>query len=195
MKKSLLVNSAFLPFGTGRLLGLPQLGSRIAPLSGKRLHVLISRHNDGRIIAEAVKWFGIKSVAGSSSKGGREAVSSLLAIAENGDHLGITPDGPRGPAHECKFGVVTLSQKAQIEILPVAYSVDRKWKLRSWDGMIVPKPFARATLVFGEPILVNKDEDLELARLRVQAELNKVVERGRWHLDFFIGFIPLSPQS
>lgn len=165
-------------FWHGRLLGLPGLGKLVTPISGKQLYILISRHSDGRLIAEAIKWFGIESVAGSSSKGGREALHALLSVAEQGHHLGITPDGPRGPVHECKFGVVALSQKAQLEIVPVAYSVDRKWKLRSWDGMIVPKPFARATLVFGEPILVGENEDLDHARIRVQNELNAAMERA-----------------
>lgn len=165
-------------FWHGRLLGLPGLGKLVTPVSGKQLYILISRHSDGRLIAEAIKWFGIESVAGSSSKGGREAINALLSVAEEGHHLGITPDGPRGPVHECKFGVVALSQKAQIDIVPVAYSVDRKWKLRSWDGMIVPKPFARATLVFGEPILVREEEDLEHARIRVQNALNTAMERA-----------------
>jgi lysophospholipid acyltransferase (LPLAT)-like uncharacterized protein len=157
---------------------LPGLGKLVTPISGKQLYILISRHSDGRLIAEAIKWFGIESVAGSSSKGGREAVTTLLSVAEQGHHLGITPDGPRGPVHECKFGVVALSQKAQLDIVPVAYSVDRKWKLRSWDGMIVPKPFARATLVLGEPILVKEGEDLDQARIRVQNALNTALERA-----------------
>ncbi len=165
-------------FWHGRLLGLPGLGKLVTPISGKQLYILISRHSDGRLIAEAIKWFGIESVAGSSSKGGREAITALLSVAEQGHHLGITPDGPRGPVHECKFGVVALSQKAQLDIVPVAYSVDRKWKLRSWDGMIVPKPFARATLVFGEPILVTEEEDLDQARIRVQNALNAALERA-----------------
>src|SRR5689334_6714665 len=51
-----------LAFWHGRLLMMPMAWRRDVPI-----HMLISGHRDGRIIADAVGHFGIESIAGSSS--------------------------------------------------------------------------------------------------------------------------------
>ena len=57
--------SFILAFWHGRLLMIPMAWQRLAPM-----HMLISAHRDGRIIADAVSYFGIEAIAGSTRRGG-----------------------------------------------------------------------------------------------------------------------------
>lgn len=140
--------------------------------------MLISAHGDGRLIAFAVRLLGIQSIAGSSTRGGLKALLELIKKSEDGSDVGFTPDGPKGPPHECKEGVVLVAQKTGRAIYPMSYSVDRKWQLRSWDGMIIPKPFARGVVITGSPIVIAPDEDREKARMRIQDALHEVHKRA-----------------
>jgi lysophospholipid acyltransferase (LPLAT)-like uncharacterized protein len=159
------------------LLGLPTLYRKTLGESKRKLYVLISKHGDGRLIARAAAWFGVDSIAGSSSRGALGAFLGMVKVAEEeGAYLGITPDGPRGPRHECKRGIVALAQHTKIAIVPATYAVQRCWRLPSWDGMKVPKPFSRAALLFGESIVVSPDEDLEDARARVERSMRELTE-------------------
>src|SRR5689334_1896264 len=81
-----------LAFWHGRLLMMPMAWQRLAPM-----HMLISAHTDGRIIADAVTYFGVQSIPGSTSRGGSAALRRMLKRLAAGECVGITPDGPRGP--------------------------------------------------------------------------------------------------
>ena len=88
-----------LAFWHGRLLMIPMAWQNLAPM-----HMLISGHRDGRIIADAVRYFGIDSIAGSSNAGGGAALRAMVRHVRHGDCVGITPDGPDGPAMRAKPG-------------------------------------------------------------------------------------------
>jgi lysophospholipid acyltransferase (LPLAT)-like uncharacterized protein len=165
-------------FWHGRLLMMPLLYMKARKGSGHSPYMLISRHGDGRIIALACRLLGIRSVAGSSSRGGGSALLELIKRARAGADIGFTPDGPRGPRHQCKDGVVAAAQKTGLPVVPFSYSVDRKWQLRSWDGMIIPKPFSRGVVIIGEPIAVTEGDDTEMARQQIQDALDETTTRA-----------------
>jgi len=170
--------AAIFAFWHGRLLMAPGLYFHYRKKRPKGPYMLISSHGDGRLIAFAVRLLGIRSVAGSSTRGGLKALLGLMRCLDDGRDIGFTPDGPKGPRYECKEGVVLAAQKSGRVIYPLSYSVDRKWQLRSWDGMIVPKPFARGVAIVGTPLLVGPDEDREEARLRIQKEMREINEQA-----------------
>jgi lysophospholipid acyltransferase (LPLAT)-like uncharacterized protein len=170
--------AAIITFWHGRLLMMPRL---YFMLRGKRKlppYMLISQHGDGRIIALATRLLGIHSVAGSSSRGGLRALLELIRLVSAGADIGFTPDGPRGPRYELKEGVITAAAKTGAPIILCAYSTDRRWQLKSWDGMIIPKPFARGIFLAAKPIWITDEDDLEAARLRVQSALHELTERA-----------------
>src|SRR5271168_200609 len=94
-----------LAFWHGRLLMIPMAWQRLAPM-----HMLISAHRDGRIIADAVTYFGVCSVPGSSRRGGSGALRTMLKRLAAGECVGITPDGPRGPAMQASGGIVNVAR-------------------------------------------------------------------------------------
>jgi lysophospholipid acyltransferase (LPLAT)-like uncharacterized protein len=145
--------------------------------SPKPFHMLISGHPDGQLIAHAVSAFGIKTIAGSSTRGGGGAVRELVRKLKAGESIGITPDGPRGPAHIAQEGVIALARLSGAVILPAAVSVSNRIRLKTWDRLIIGLPFGRGAMVWGNPITVPRDGDaatLRAAQQSVQDELNRV---------------------
>ena len=136
----------------------------------RRTYTIISEHSDGRIIAKIIRGFGLYSVAGSSSKGARKAALRLIKLLQNGNNIAITPDGPRGPVNKVKEGVVRIAQISGYPIVPIAAYPSKCWRMKSWDRMIVPKPFSTIKIVFGEPITINEDQ------LPIDDKLNMLAE-------------------
>lgn len=127
-----------------------------------RMHVLVSRHQDGRLIGDMMRDFGLDLVHGSSSKGasqkgGASSLRALLAVLAAGDQVVITPDGPRGPRRHLAGGVAQLAALAGVPVLPCAAQCTRRRVLPTWDGMILPLPFGRGVLVCGAAIHVARD--------------------------------------
>ncbi len=117
--------------------------------------VLASRHRDGQLIGNIARGLGVGVVSGSSTRGGAAGTRELVRVLEGGGHIGITPDGPRGPARRAAPGVAALAGLTGARILPCAAAASRFVTLwQSWDQMRVPLPFGRVALVCGPPIAV-----------------------------------------
>jgi lysophospholipid acyltransferase (LPLAT)-like uncharacterized protein len=170
-------------FWHGRMLMAPWAYRALRRGKRHKSYMLISRHGDGRLIATAMRLLGIGSVAGSSSRGGMAAMRELVRRSREGCDLGITPDGPRGPRYVCKDGVVSLARLSGLAIYPFSYSTKDPWRLSSWDGMIIPRPFSRGVAIFGAPLKLDPNEDLEGARNRIQDALHAVTQEadGHWN--------------
>ena len=132
---------------------------RAAGLVPGRLHVLVSRHQDGRLIGRMMQGFGLDLVHGSSAKrgeqkGGAASLRALLAVLAAGDQVVITPDGPRGPARVAAAGVVQLAALAGVPVVPCAAQSSRVRALPTWDRMWLPLPFGRGVIVCAAPVVV-----------------------------------------
>jgi lysophospholipid acyltransferase (LPLAT)-like uncharacterized protein len=125
--------------------------------AGRRPQVLISRHRDGRLIAAAVRPFGIEVVHGSSNRGGAAGLRGLARVLAEGGAAAITPDGPRGPRRVAAPGVAQLAALTGVPVLPCGAATSRMRLARSWDRMRFPLPFARGVVVVGAPIAVPRD--------------------------------------
>ncbi|MBY0431119.1 MAG: lysophospholipid acyltransferase family protein, partial [Rhodospirillales bacterium] len=159
-----------LAFWHGRILMMPYSWQR-----GVAIHMLISQHRDGQLIARTVGHFGIDTIAGSTSKGGLAALRAMVKALKDGQCVGITPDGPRGPRMRSSAGIVNLARLAQVPIIPVSYSVRRRRVLGSWDRFVLALPFSRGVFMWGRPITVPKDADaatLDALRAEIEARLN-----------------------
>jgi lysophospholipid acyltransferase (LPLAT)-like uncharacterized protein len=100
----------------------------MAPIGyrGTGLHVLISRHGDGEIIARIIARFGYQAVRGSSTRGGAGALRALIKVCLSGRDVAVTPDGPKGPRHVAKLGVVQLAKATGLPIVPAAFACSKK---------------------------------------------------------------------
>src|SRR5262249_9356731 len=129
--------------------------SRLLPLAfthrDRGIAVLVSRHRDGEIITRVIERMGFVAGRGSSTRGGEEGVRDMIEWAARAHLLAIPPDGPRGPAEIVKPGLVYLASRTGRPVVPVVATARPAWRLRSWDGFRVPRPFARVTVTYGAP--------------------------------------------
>ena len=139
---------------------------------GRRISVLVSQSKDGELIARTVAHLGIDSSRGSSSRGGIAGMRSLLRKAAEGWDIAFTPDGPRGPLREVQPGVILAAAATGLAVLPVAIAASRAKLLRSWDRFLVPLPFSKVHIVYGEPLTVERRGDLEQAAAELKRRLD-----------------------
>lgn len=143
--------------------------------------ILISHHADGELIAQTIRWLGMKSVRGSTSKGGTAALMQMLEASHRG-HLAITPDGPRGPRREVQLGTIYMASRTGFPIVPIGISYERAWYANSWDRFGVPWPFSRGAGVAGEPLHVPPGlarEDLEPYAKELKKRIDDATELAR----------------
>jgi lysophospholipid acyltransferase (LPLAT)-like uncharacterized protein len=128
---------------------------------GRPTYALISASRDGAWLSAFFSSAGLKPVRGSSSRLGREAVTALVEELRAGNDVGITPDGPRGPAYELKPGALVVARRARTRVMLVGMDFESSWRLPSWDGFYLPKPFSRVHVrcaVLGSDALKDRDE-------------------------------------
>ena len=142
-----------------------------------RVYVLVSRHRDGQFIGAVVSRFALNVVLGSTSRGGAKGLRILLNLLASGDHIAITPDGPRGPRRVAAAGVAQLAALSGVRVLPCAAQTTRRWVLRTWDRMVVPKPFGRGGVVCLPTIAVSRHSWQE-AVPAIAAALTAAAERA-----------------
>ncbi len=162
-------------FWHGRLLMMPS-GYR-----GKKLSILISLHQDGELISRTAKYFGFKSIRGSTTRGGFSAMREMMRAFEGGYDIAITPDGPRGPRYRVQNGIIELASRTGKAIIPVTFNASRKKIFGSWDRFLLPYPFSRGVFIWGEPLLVPRQMDghtFEQKRLLLEKTLSEITDRA-----------------
>jgi lysophospholipid acyltransferase (LPLAT)-like uncharacterized protein len=142
--------------------------------------VLVSEHGDGEYIAQIIRRNGFGTVRGSSTRGGLGGLRQLVRAARAGRDVAITPDGPRGPRGVFKPGALAAAQMTGLPVIPLAVGSSSGWRLGSWDGFLVPKPFSTVRIGYLPPRLVPRDASrAELERLadEIGADLDTLTGR------------------
>jgi len=178
-------NGVLLAFWHGRLALMPF----IRDYTDADVYMLISNHRDGEMIANGVKGFGLKFIRGSSdnkkkagtSKGGASAIAQMMAALKDGQAVGVTPDGPRGPRDEAQAGGLKIAPMANAAIIPVGASASRGRRFNSWDRFLAPAPFSKYCFVVGQPLRVPHNigpEDVAALRAALNDAINDVTARA-----------------
>ena len=128
-------------------------------LSPPWISVLNSSHADARILGYASRFVGARPIWGSSNRNPLASLRQLKAEIDEGRHVLITPDGPRGPARQMALGPIALSHLTNRPILLFACHATSAWRLRSWDKTQIPKPFSQVTIYWSDPIHVPRSKD------------------------------------
>ncbi len=138
-----------------------------------------SESRDGEIQAEILMRFGFSVVRGSSKRKGDRALLGLVDGLRKGKDIALAVDGPRGPIYEVKQGITYLAGKLNKPIVPVSTSARRSWILKKiWDRYMLPVPFTRGVIVYGEPIIVHgiQEDELESKRRELTDALNQAMK-------------------
>jgi len=159
----------------------------------KQMHVLISIHRDGEMIARFIEVMGYPTVRGSTSKGGTEALRTMVKLLKNKQSVFFTPDGPRGPRMRAAPGIVTLARLTGAPMVPATFATEKRKVSKSWDRFVLPLPFGRGVFAYGNPIYVPRDADetaMERYRLQIETELTELVQ----HTDTLVGQTKIEPD-
>lgn len=120
--------------------------------------LMISRSKDGEIISGVANLIGWQTVRGSSSRGGRTALRKMVEnLSVNGLAAHVV-DGPRGPIGIVKGGVIAMAREADAAIVPVYAEAENAWYFNSWDRFMLPKPFSKVTVRYGDMVTVEKSD-------------------------------------
>jgi lysophospholipid acyltransferase (LPLAT)-like uncharacterized protein len=138
----------------GQLLMCPYLYRKMRPFPIPG-NMIVSEHAHGDIAVRASTRFKFNYIRGSSRKGAVRALVQAINALKQGEDVGITPDGPIGPAHSISDGVSTLSFKCNVPVVAFGYALSSFWQLGSWDKARVPKPFSTVTYRISEPLYLN----------------------------------------
>ncbi len=114
--------------------------------------IMISRSRDGELISRVAHRVGWKTARGSSSKGGRSAMNAMIAHLKSNKLAAHILDGPQGPIGKVKPGAIKIAQESGALIVPFYVEADNAWYVKSWDQFMLPKPFSRVTLCYGDEI-------------------------------------------
>ncbi len=136
-----------------RIFTLPPIWWRTGGNARKTV-VLTSASKDGAILARAMAVFKIGAVRGSSSRRAVAALIGMKRALKDGIDVCITPDGPRGPCYSFHPGVIKLAESSGAPIVPIHATYSSAWHLKTWDGLVIPKPFSRVIVIFDEMLVV-----------------------------------------
>lgn len=145
----------------------------------RRVTVLVSRSRDGEWISQIAQRFGVLPTRGSSHRGGGQGLLEMVHRVQEGYIACVTPDGPRGPRYRVQPGVVTLAHKTGATIVPVTYNAKWRKVMRSWDSFVLPMPFSRVVVIYGEPICVPAQvaaDGLLAAQQKVEQRLQDITD-------------------
>lgn len=138
---------------------------------GRGWAAMVSASQDAEFVARILARQGVVAVRGSRNRGGLAALKGLIGLLHNGNNAAIVGDGSQGPPRVMQAGALLLASRSGAPILPLVVAADRYWAFGSWDRTLLPKPFARLHLWYGEPMTVpGKAEQEELERFRLEME-------------------------
>lgn len=154
------------------------VGAQELPNFGTKLEVLTSRSRDGWIVTRYVHMFKRATIRGGSSKGAESALRQMARRLKQGYGVIIPVDGPRGPEGDPKIGVIAIAALSGSPIIPCAVRSQSVWRFRkSWDRMMIAKPFADVEMHWGEPQYIPEGADretMEAERLKLKKNLQEL---------------------
>lgn len=155
---------------------------------GSGLAAMTSRSQDGEMLNYVLRWFGFRTVRGSSTRGGAGGLKGLIDVVKKERRdASVAVDGPRGPIYKVKPGIIKLAQETGCPIIGGAGSVSRRFIFKkAWNKCYLPLPFCRGVVWYTAPIEVPKnisEEEFEQYRLRVERALMQAKIEAEAHFD------------
>ncbi len=149
------------------------------------LNMLASSHSDGRFGAYIAGHFNLKNIS-IEAKNKSPSLRQIFKILKNGNYLGVTPDGPRGPNQKVSEGIIKIAINTQVPIIPLGFASNNNFRLKSWDSFLITFPFSKCKFVWGEPINIpasTKDSELEKYKLNLEESINSCIKIAQSKVD------------
>jgi len=125
--------------------------------------VISSTHRDSMVLANVLKKYKFNLIKGSSTRGAKNVLKKMIIEYQKPDTLiAITNDGPKGPPRIAKKGSVVLAHKMNANILFMTGRASCFWKLKTWDGFVLPKPFSKNSVYIEKINVPNSIDQKEI---------------------------------
>jgi lysophospholipid acyltransferase (LPLAT)-like uncharacterized protein len=143
----------------------------------QKIGIMVSKSFDGEWIGRTIRRLGYRIFRGSSSKDGASALHMMIKAKDEGE-FALMVDGPRGPAQKVKPGVVTLASQTGMPIVPITCIAEKAWLVKSWDKLVIPKPFSKITVIYGKPVFVAMEMDKDMLKDNVKLVESELLAIG-----------------
>jgi heptosyltransferase-1 len=142
---------------------------------GKNISIMSSLSKDGELQTGILKQLGYSVVRGSSSKGAERALVEMIRNVKAGSSAAFAIDGPRGPYHKVKSGVLYLAQKTGSLLIPVSCASNKHFVFsKAWDKYELPHPFSRCVIAYGKPVFVGPGENVDEKSAAYESALERL---------------------
>ena len=146
--------------------------------------VMTSVSRDGEMQDRILRGLGYKTIRGSSTKGGVNALVKFLRSGSVPDDFAFPVDGPRGPFHKVKPGVVLVAAKTGRPIIPVGVAIKNRHVFKkAWDKYQLPLPYTKCVMIIGSPVYASDTDNAEELAEKIRAVLDSVTGEAESELE------------
>jgi lysophospholipid acyltransferase (LPLAT)-like uncharacterized protein len=154
-----------------QMLLIPHFGTKYAPQY--TYTAVISKSQDGELLAALARKYSNATTIRIAHTSRFQAVRDIIAHLKQDYVILMAPDGPRGPRHVVKPGIVLAARAANARIIPFSWTCNRYWQLKSWDKLMIPKPFSKIMIRAGDALSLDSDGDIAEQQLMLQNALSE----------------------
>ncbi len=102
----------------------------------------------------------------------------IRGLSKDGD-VTIAVDGPHGPAGVVRPGTFWLGKMTGRPLMAVGFAAHPSFRIPRWDRHLVPLPRARLAIVFGKPIYIAHEREIDESFLdSIRDHLNSIAQRA-----------------
>jgi hypothetical protein len=144
-------------------------------------HLLISPSADGDFLARLAQLMGYSVIRGSSYKKAVSSARALIKILRKHQRIIMIADGSRGPRCKAQPGSLLIGGITGAPVIPMTFGSSRNFVFNSWDRFVLPLPFSRCTINFGDPLAIEKkesDEKILAKQNQLENVLNQLTEES-----------------
>lgn len=126
----------------------------------------------GRLAGTMQSRFGMRPIGMATGASNRAASRAILKQLKEGVSIGLTGDGPKGPALKANAAPVDWARVTGAPVFFYAFSTTRQKRLKSWDQLLWPKLFGRGHVQVArwDVELPRRADDAEREALRKRLE-------------------------
>ncbi|MBQ2261760.1 MAG: hypothetical protein II336_10350 [Loktanella sp.] len=149
------------------------MGALHWPVADGPLSSLYDASPIGRVSGALQRRVGLQSMQMSRKTSNLAASRIVLKRVREGVSIGMTGDGPLGPALAVKDAPLEWARVSGVPVFCYAFATTRGRRLNSWDRMLVPRMFGRGAVVFDHfgAEIPRKPDDKTRAALREDIRL------------------------
>lgn len=118
------------------------------PRTAGQLSTIHTSSPIGRVAGEMQRQYGLHPFEMSEKISNLATSRQILKRVAAGTSIGITADGPLGPALAVKDPPVEWARATGCPVFCYAFSTQRAKRLSSWDRMLLPLPFTHGRFIF-----------------------------------------------